>query len=90
MKHSSAHIYLLYGKFGVTNIDSLASKWTNEILEKDKFDGIADESCDVVPTFIGIHISVLVRSYVGAAYPANIPGKVQLHLFTDYCLTICV
>ena len=35
--------------------------WTNEILEKDKFK-IADESCDIVPTFIGIHIPVLVRS----------------------------
>ena len=36
--------------------------WTNEILEKDKFDGIAGESCDIVPTFIGIHIPVLFRS----------------------------
>ena len=36
--------------------------WTNEFSEKDKFDGIAGESCDVVSTFIGIHIPVLVRS----------------------------
>ena len=36
--------------------------WTNEILEKVKFVGIAGESCDIVPTFIGIHIPVLVRS----------------------------
>ena len=41
---------------------------------------------DIAPTFIGIPSS---RSQViGAAYPANITGKVRLYLPTDNRLTI--
>ena len=74
-------IYCLYGNFGVINIDSLASNWTNEILEKDKFNNIAGESCDVVPAS--------VSQVIGVAYPANLTGKVRPHP-TDYRLTLCV